>query len=93
MPLQALLDKKYRCGTLPASKMSDKEHTSPALRHGSWVSLCSDILSVQHSPADAIPEFNQRLDEGAKIPSTTAAENTWDVFPDDIARLVPTGDC
>jgi hypothetical protein len=43
--------------------MSDNEHTAAALGH-------SEELSVQHSVSEPIPEFCQRPEEGAKIPST-----------------------
>jgi hypothetical protein len=54
--------------------MSDKEDTSPSL----WN---SEVLSVQHSPGAAIPEFDQRPDDGTKVPSAVAGQDTGDVFP------------
>jgi hypothetical protein len=37
MPAHALALKKYRGGTLPASKTSDNEHTLSSLGHGASV--------------------------------------------------------
>jgi hypothetical protein len=59
--------------------MSDKEDTTASLGH-------SEELSVQHSPGATIPEFRQRPDDGAKVPSTVRGQNTGDVFPDDPPR-------
>jgi hypothetical protein len=61
MPWAALELKKYfrRCGP-GFSKMSDKEHPSAALGY-------SEVLSVQNSVGDPIPEFSQRPDNGAHI--------------------------
>src|SRR3990167_6093224 len=42
IPRQAVALKKYRCGTSPVSKMSDKEDATPALGY-------SKVLSVQDS--------------------------------------------
>jgi len=60
MPLQAVLLKKYRCGTSPVSKTSDNEHASAAL----WN---SEILSVKNSVGEPIPDFPQRPEEDTKI--------------------------
>jgi hypothetical protein len=49
--------------------MSDKEHTPASLRDGSGEAVHSDVLSVQHAPGDAIPEFLKTPDEGRKSPS------------------------
>jgi len=62
IPAQALALKKYRRGTAPVSKMSDNEDATASLGH-------SEELSVQHSPGATIPEFRQRPEDGAKIPS------------------------
>ena len=43
IPLQARLLKKYFCGTLPSSRISDKEHAPPPLRYGK-------PLAVQNRP-------------------------------------------
>jgi hypothetical protein len=69
-PAHALWLKKNRCGTRGvSSSTSDNEHTLPSLLDGTSVSVHSHILSVQHPPGDAIPAFNQRPDEGTKVPS------------------------
>jgi hypothetical protein len=49
--------------------MSDKEHTPASLGDCSWKAVHSDILSVQHPPGDAIPEFLKPPDEGSESPS------------------------
>jgi hypothetical protein len=67
--------KKNRCGTSPIAKTSDNEHTAAALCH-------SKVLSVQHSVCEPIPEFCHRPEEGTKVPSTIATEDTRYVFPD-----------
>jgi hypothetical protein len=63
IPAQAFGLKKYRRGTTPVSKISDNEDAAAALGH-------SEVLSVQHSPGAAIPELNQRPEDGSKIPSS-----------------------
>jgi hypothetical protein len=63
MPRQAVALKKYRCGTLPDSKMSDNEHTAASLGQ-------SEVLSVQDSVGPPIPELCQPSEEGAKVPSS-----------------------
>jgi hypothetical protein len=50
--------------------MSDKEHTPSSLRDCSGKAVHSDVLSVQHPPGDAIPEFLKPPDEGSKSPSS-----------------------
>jgi hypothetical protein len=62
IPAQAFALKKYRRGTPPVSKMSDNEEATAPLGH-------SEELSVQHSPGATIPEFNQRFEDGSKVPS------------------------
>ena len=80
MPAHAFGLKKNRCGTVCASSStSDNEHTTAALGH-------SEVLSVQHSIGEPIPEFDQRPEEGAKSPSSVLRQNAGDVFPDDPAR-------
>jgi hypothetical protein len=79
IPAQAFALKKYRCGTPPVSKMSDNEDTTASLGH-------SEELSVQHSPGTAIPEFRQRPEDCAKIPSTVRRQDAGDVFPDNPPR-------
>jgi hypothetical protein len=73
MPKHALALKKNRGGTLcGGSKTSDKEDTPTPLWDCPFQAVHSDILSVQHSPGDAIPAFDQRPDDGTKIPSSVA---------------------
>jgi hypothetical protein len=62
IPAQAFALKKYRCGTAPVSKMSDNEDATASLGH-------AEETSVQHSPGATVPEFRQRPEDGAKIPS------------------------
>jgi hypothetical protein len=45
MPRQAVLVKKYRCGTAPVSKMSDNEDATAPLRN-------SEELRIQNCPLD-----------------------------------------
>ena len=49
--------------------MSDKEHTPASLRDGSGEAVHSDVLSIQHPPGEAIPEFLKAPDEGSESPS------------------------
>src|SRR5262249_53675508 len=64
IPAQAFGLKKYRCGTSPVSKMSDKEQALAPLRH-------SEPLRVQACPCATIPEFIHLPDEGTKVPSVS----------------------
>jgi len=57
IPAQARALKKYRCGTAPVSKMSDNEHTPSSLRDSPSKPVHSDVLSVQHSVREPVPEF------------------------------------
>jgi hypothetical protein len=57
IPRQAVALKKYRCGTLPASKISDNEHTPPSLRYGVLVPVHSHVLSVQNPDGPPVAEF------------------------------------
>jgi hypothetical protein len=75
MPLQAVLLKKNRCGTVPVSKISDNEHTLASLGH-------SEILSVKHPVCEPIPALCQPSEEGAKVPSSIGGQNAGDVLPD-----------
>jgi hypothetical protein len=59
MPLQAVALKKYRCGILPVSKMSDNEDATAALGN-------SKVVSVQNSVGEPIPELRQPSEEGSK---------------------------
>jgi hypothetical protein len=65
MPAHARALKKNRCGTAPVSKISDNEHTTASLGH-------SEILSVQDSVSEPIPEFDQAPEYGTKVPSSAA---------------------
>jgi hypothetical protein len=57
----------------------DNEHTSATLGD-------SKPLSVQNSVGEPIPEFCQRPEEGAKVPSSCRRQDSRDVLPDN-----PTG--
>jgi hypothetical protein len=74
MPAQARWLKKYRCGTSPVSKIADNEHTLASLGQ-------SEILSVQNSVSEPIPEFAQPSEEGAKVPSSRRRQDAGDVLP------------
>jgi hypothetical protein len=76
IPEHAFALKKYRCGTTPVSSVCDNEHTATALGD-------SKPLSVKNPVCEPIPEFAQRPEEGAKIPSFATTEDTRDVFPND----------
>jgi hypothetical protein len=52
--------KKNRCGTAPVSKMSDNEHATATLGN-------SKVLSVKHSPCEAVSAFDPR-DDSAVLP-------------------------
>lgn len=74
MPRQAVALKKNRCGSSPVSKTSDNEHTAAALGH-------SEVLSVQNSVGEPIPEDAQEPEEGTKVPSSVAGQDAGDVLP------------
>jgi hypothetical protein len=75
--------KEYRGGTSPvASRMSDNEDTPASLRDSPSKAFHSDMLSVQHPPGNTIPAVCQEPEEGAKVPSAAAGQNTGDVLPD-----------
>jgi len=76
IPEHAFALKKYRCGTTPVSSVCDNEHTATALGD-------SKPLSVKNWVCEPIPEFAQRPEEGAKIPSFATTEDARDVFPND----------
>jgi hypothetical protein len=69
--------------------MSDNEDTPSPLWDGSRVAVHSDILSVQHSVGEPVPELRQPPKEGTKVPSSVARQNTGHVFPDAPARPQP----
>jgi hypothetical protein len=54
--------------------MSDNEDAAPSLGY-------SEKLSVQDSPRDPIPEFDQYAEEGSKRPSVVNRQDTGDVLP------------
>jgi hypothetical protein len=56
--------------------VSDNEHTTASLGH-------SEVLSVKNSVREPIPEFSHRPEEGTKVPSTIATEDTRHVFPNE----------
>jgi hypothetical protein len=60
IPLQAFALKKYRSGTPPVSKISDNEDTPASLRDSPSKPVHSDILSVKHSPCEAIGAIDPR---------------------------------
>ena len=86
IPLHAFALKENRCGSVPVSKTSDNEHTPPSLRDGAWVPLCSDPLSVQHPVGPPIPQLPQRPEEGTKVPSSSARQDSGDILPDNPSR-------
>jgi hypothetical protein len=43
----------------------------------------SEVTSVQHSIGPPIPEFNQRPEEGTKVPSVAGTEDARHVFPNE----------
>jgi hypothetical protein len=53
----------------------DNEHTATSLGD-------SKPLSVQNSVGEPIPEFCQRPEEGAKVPSAPRRQDSRDVLPD-----------
>jgi hypothetical protein len=71
IPAQAFALKKYRRGAAPVSKMSDNEHTASALGDGALQAVHSDVLSVQNSVGEPIPEFDQSPEDGTKVPSSS----------------------
>ena len=84
-PAHAFALKKYLCGTSPISSTSDNEHTAASLGH-------SEPLSVQHSVGPPVPQLPQRPEEGTKIPSSPAGQDTGDVLPDNVSRPVTCSD-
>ncbi|SPK73703.1 protein of unknown function [Cupriavidus taiwanensis] len=83
IPAQAFALKKYRCGTLPASKTADNEDAAALL----WN---SEVLSVKNSVGEPIPEFCQAPEEGAKIPPFVTRQDTGHVFPNEPAGAIST---
>ena len=50
------------------------------------------MLRIQHSPSDAIPEVNQRPEDGTHIPSSVGGKETRDVLEEEPPRLEFFGD-
>lgn len=73
IPVAALGVKKYRLGTSPSSKTSDKEHASAPL----WYAV---VLGIQFSVADTVPERGQRPEDDPKIHSLIAGPQSRDVL-------------
>ncbi len=74
MPRQAVPLKKNRCGTSPVTKISDNEHTAASLGY-------SEELCVKNAVGEPIPEFCQPPEQGAKVFSAVARQDTGDVLP------------
>jgi hypothetical protein len=74
MPAQAFAESKY-FGSGDSSKMSDNEQASPPLRH-------SEVLAVQSSPADAIPELNKAGNDGKEVTASVAGQEPRYIFSD-----------
>jgi hypothetical protein len=66
--------KKYRCGTSPVSKMSDNEDPPAAL----WN---SEVLSVENSVSEPIPEFPQESEKHSKRSPSVNRQDAGDVLP------------
>jgi len=45
----------------------------------------SEKLSIENAVGEPIPAFDQRPEDGAKVPSSVRAEYPWDIFPNDPA--------
>jgi len=56
--------------------MSDNEHTLASLGQ-------AEVLSVENSVGEPIPELAQRPEDGTKVPSAVGGQDAGDVFPDD----------
>ena len=93
MPLQALALKKYRCGTAPVSKMSDKEHTPPSLWDGPFIAVHSHILRIENPVGPPIPELPQSPDEGSKIPSAVTRQYSGHILPNHPLGTIAVSDC
>lgn len=86
IPAHAFGLKKNLGGTVRASsRMSDKEDSTTSLGH-------SEILSVQHSVGEPIPELNHRPEDGAKVPPSSRRQDAGDVFPDNPPRTNGSGE-
>jgi hypothetical protein len=80
IPAQAFALKKYRGGTLPASKTSDNEQTPSSLRDGPWKAVDSDKLSVKNAVGEPIPELPHCPEEGSKRPSVVNRQEAGHVL-------------
>jgi hypothetical protein len=82
IPAHAVGLKKNLCGSTPVCKTRDNEDSTATLRD-------SEVLSVQHSVSEPIPEFDQRPEEGTKVRSFgfTRTEQAWDVLKDEPSGL------
>ena len=80
IPAHAVGLKKNLCGSTPVSKTRDKDDSTATLRD-------SEVLSVQHSVSEPIPEFDQRPEEGTKVFSSVTTEQAWDVLKDEPSGL------
>jgi hypothetical protein len=60
--------------------MRDNEDSTATLRD-------SEVLSVQHSVGEPIPEFSKRPEKGTKVPPSVATEDTRHIFPDNPSGL------
>ena len=43
----------------------------------------SEILSIENAVGEPIAAFDQRPEDGTKVPSSVTAEYPWDIFPND----------
>jgi hypothetical protein len=80
IPAQAFAERKNLGGSSPISKTRNNEDSTTTLGY-------SKVLSVQHSVGEPIPEFDQRPEEGTKVPPSSRRQDTGDVFPDNPAGL------
>jgi hypothetical protein len=72
IPLAARELKQYFGGAC-GSKMANK--VDPLASLGD-----SEVLAVQHSPRNAVPEFSQRREDDSEVSSLSAVEESSDVF-------------
>jgi hypothetical protein len=61
--------------------MSDNEDTTASLWDSPSEAACSDVLSVQSSGGEPIPEFDQAPEDGSKVPSAVRRQDAGDVLP------------
>jgi hypothetical protein len=67
MPFAALGLKKYLCGGVWVSMISNNEQSLARLGD-------SEIAAVKHTPSHAIPEFDQRVEDAFEVPSFVGIE-------------------